>query len=130
MLKYNPNLKKYAQDNRKAGNLSEALLWLQLKGTKMKYNFHRQKPIGNYIVDFFCPKLNLVIEIDGVSHDDKRESDVVRETYLKSLGLNLIRFDDREIKLQMDSVLEFIRNTVYDIEHGKRVFNSIKHEKG
>ncbi len=66
---YNPKLKELACKLRKNMTLSEVLLWNQLKRKKMKgYDFHRQKLIDKYIVDFFCPKLKLIIEIDGESH--------------------------------------------------------------
>ena len=58
---------------RKNSTLSEVLLWNELKGKKlMGIDFHRQKPIGNYIVDFFSPELRLVIEIDGITHAYKQ----------------------------------------------------------
>lgn len=73
------------------------------------YDFHRQKPIGNYIVDFFCYKLRLVIEIDGESHKDKYEYDQKRQKYLENLGLSVLRFDDYEVKKDIDNVLRVIR---------------------
>ncbi len=73
---YNPKVKKLARELRNDSTLSEVLLWNQLKARKMRgYQFMRQKPIGEYIVDFFCSKLKLVIEIDGESHVDKYEQD-------------------------------------------------------
>jgi very-short-patch-repair endonuclease len=71
IIPYNPKLKEIAQKLRKQGILSEVLLWKELKGKKMMgYDFHRQKPLENYIVDFFCNELMLIIEIDGSSHND------------------------------------------------------------
>ena len=67
---YNPKLKQRARQLRNNSTLSEVLLWNELKNGKMKgKDFHRQKPIENFIVDFFCPELALAIEIDGTSHD-------------------------------------------------------------
>ncbi|MBI3991225.1 MAG: endonuclease domain-containing protein, partial [Candidatus Omnitrophica bacterium] len=87
-LPYNPALKERARKLRKTGNLSEALLWNKLKkGQLFGFDFTRQQIIGNYIVDFHCLQLNLVIEIDGESHDFKCEHDWQRDNYLKSLGL-------------------------------------------
>ena len=65
MHDYNKKLKNFARANRKAGNLSEALLWNELKQRKMGVQFKRQRPIGSYIADFYCREKNLVIEIDG-----------------------------------------------------------------
>jgi len=60
--------------------LSEILLWQQIKGKKvLGYDFHRQKPIDEYVVDFYCPELKLVIEIDGDSHDGKEKEDFIRQ---------------------------------------------------
>jgi very-short-patch-repair endonuclease len=73
---YNPRLKQVARILRKNMTLGEILLWKELKGKKLLgYDFHRQKPIGEYVVDFYCPALKLVIEIDGDSHDGKEEAD-------------------------------------------------------
>ena len=73
---YNPKLKNLARTLRNNSTLSEVLLWNHLKGKQMKgYDFHRQKPLDNYIVDFFCPKLRLIIEIDGESHLFKGKDD-------------------------------------------------------
>ena len=73
-IHYNPKLKPLARKLRKEGTFAEVLLWDQLKGRKMKgYTFTRQKPIENYIVDFFCNRLRLVIEIDGVTHENNHE---------------------------------------------------------
>ena len=69
------------------------------------YQFMRQKPIGEYIVDFFSSKLSLVIEIDGESHDGKFQYDVERQKFLESVGLTVIRFNDADVKRDMTNVL-------------------------
>jgi very-short-patch-repair endonuclease len=101
-LPYNPKLKDKAKELRQAGNLSEVILWNVIKNKQLLgLDFDRQKIIGNYIVDFYCPNLGLVIEIDGESHDFKGEYDVEREQFLKDLGLEIIHFED--ITLNKDS---------------------------
>jgi threonyl-tRNA synthetase len=106
-LPYNPKLKERAAELRKAGNLSEVLFWDQVKNSKLlDLDFERQKIVGNYIVDFYCPELGLVIEIDGESHDFKGKYDVEREKYLIDLGLKVVHFADIDIKKAMDQVLE------------------------
>ncbi len=106
-LPYNPKLKEKAKALRKAGNLSEALLWLPLKKKNLLgLDFHRQKIIGNYIVDFYCPELQLVVEIDGVSHDFKIEYDERREKYLESLDLTIIHYSDIDVKRNMSGVID------------------------
>ena len=97
-IRYNPKLKQRARDLRNKSTLSEVLLWNELKAKKMKgYQFMRQKPIGNYIVDFFCSKLKLVIEVDGESHNEKVEYDRMRQNHLEALGLSFLRFDYLEV---------------------------------
>ena len=68
-------------------------------------DFDRQKIIGNYIVDFYCKSLALVIEIDGSSHNDKEEYDQIRENYLRSLGVNIYRISDLRVKHDLNNVL-------------------------
>ncbi|MDO9577145.1 MAG: DUF559 domain-containing protein [Candidatus Cloacimonadales bacterium] len=115
-LPYNPKLKDRAKELRKAGNLSEALFWNQVKNKKfLSLDFHRQKIIGNYIVDFYCPILALVVEIDGSSHNDKVEYDKIRENYLISLGLYILHYDDMEIKKNLNSVVENLKEHCEDL---------------
>ena len=80
------------------------------------YQFMRQKPILNYIVDFYCSILKLIIEIDGDSHDCKYDEDSKRQNDLESLGLKLIRFTDNEVKNSMTDVLSTIENYIYEFE--------------
>ena len=86
MYKYNDKLMNLARVNRHTGNLSEVLLWNELKQSKLGVRFTKQKPIGNYIADFYCHEKKIVIEIDGWTHDDKYEYDTTRDEYMKSLG--------------------------------------------
>lgn len=73
------------------------------------HQFYRQKPIGNYIVDFFSYTLRLVIEVVGESHDESAyEYDKRRQSYFESIGLNVIRFDDLDVKNDMSNVLRVI----------------------
>ena len=84
-------------------------MWHQLKGGKrLGYDFHRQKPIDNYIVDFFSPDLMLAIEIDGVSHGYKNDQDDQRDKRLGILGVKVLRFDDGDVKNNLDGVLDEI----------------------
>lgn len=94
---------------RNASTLSEVLLWSHIKQKKLGYQFLRQRPIGNYIVDFYCPRLRLVIEIDGSSHQGREQYDEFRDEYLSSLGLRVIRFLDSDVKNNLDAILRNIR---------------------
>ena len=108
-LPYNPNLKERAKKLRQARNLSEVLFWNQVKNKKFKgFDFDRQKIVGNYIVDFYCSNCNVVVEIDGKSHDDKVEYDAKRDAYLKSLGLEVIHIPVVQIMKNMSGVLKML----------------------
>lgn len=83
IIPYKPYLKQLARNLRNNSTVSEIILWKYLQGKQMKgYDFHRQKPLGNYIVDFYCNELMLAIEIDGDSHDNDKafEDDIFRQT--------------------------------------------------
>jgi very-short-patch-repair endonuclease len=110
---YNPKLKAFSRKLRNNSTLAEVLLWNELKARKMLgYQFMRQKPIGEYIVDFYCSELKLVIEVDGESHRFKLEKDMKRHQWLEKLGLNILRFDDLEVKKDMKQVLRTIENWI------------------
>ncbi|MFH1825453.1 MAG: DUF559 domain-containing protein [Candidatus Firestonebacteria bacterium] len=110
---YNSKLKFCARELRQKGVLSEVLLWNQLKGKRMfEYQFMRQKPIGNYIVDFYCSKLKLVIEIDGESHDGRFQYDMERQRLLELMGLTVIRFNDVDVKRDIGNVLMAIEGWI------------------
>jgi len=117
ILHYNPNLKHLSRKLRNNSTLSEALLWQHIKNRQIEgYKFLRQKPIDDYIVDFFCRELMLAVEVDGVSHEYKMESDLDRQRRLESLGIKTIRFMDIDIKKNMDGVLKLLRQCIAEIE--------------
>ncbi|MCX8034959.1 MAG: endonuclease domain-containing protein [Candidatus Dojkabacteria bacterium] len=112
-LPFDLELKETAKELRKAGNLSEVLLWNQIKNKKfLGLDFDRQKIIGNYIVDFYCKDLGVVIEIDGASHDEKVEYDRKRDKYLESLGLKVIHILDTDVKNNLQGVIEFLKREI------------------
>ena len=101
---------------------SGVLLWNELKQKKMMgYDFDRQRPIDNYIVDFYCKDLMLAIEIDGESHQytDVAENDIIRQQRLESLGVTVIRLDDLDVKQDIDAVLHFIEERIYTLTKKK-----------
>lgn len=98
-LRYRKDLKPLARELRNKSTLAEVLLWKHLKGRqRCGFDFHRQRPIGDYIVDFFAPRLRLAIEIDGDTRRFKCEEDEVRQRALESLGIRFLRFGDAEVK--------------------------------
>ena len=110
-LPYNPRLKEKAKQLRKAGNLSEVLFWNAVKNKQLLgLDFERQKIIRNYIVDFYCPELGLVVEIDGKSHDFKGEYDQNREKFLVDLDLEVIHYSDPKIKKGLDIIMGNLYN--------------------
>lgn len=84
----------------------------------MGYKFNRQKPLLKYIVDFYCKPLNLVIEVDGVTHtyELSDKNDLKRQTELENIGLSFLRFDDSDVKNNMSSVLRTIEGYIEDFE--------------
>jgi very-short-patch-repair endonuclease len=118
---YNPSLKEKARMLRNNSTRSEIKLWNYIKQNKVNgYDFHRQKPIGNYIADFFCNKLMLVIELDGYSHSFEivRQRDQVKETYLNSIGIHVLRFSDKQVMSDIQNVLRAI--TIYIEEYEQK----------
>ena len=115
ILPYNKALKELARKLRKNMTASEKLLWNELKGKKISgFDFDRQRPIDNYIVDFYCKDLMLVIEIDGIVHDNEEaeEKDKARQEKLESLDVRFLRFKDEDVKTDLSEVVRAITNWV------------------
>jgi very-short-patch-repair endonuclease len=118
IIPYNPKLKELARELRKNSTLSEVLFWQKVKGKSFKYEFHRQVPLDNFIVDFYCHELMLAIEIDGSSHDEKQDYDQNRQFILENLGVKFLRFEDFNIKKKMSWVLEELQIWIDNYERG------------
>ncbi len=119
-INYNPKLKKFAGKLRNSSTRSEIRLWYYLKGKKMMgYDFHRQKPIRDYIVDFFCNKLKLAIELDGYTHtfEEVVEKDEIKQKRLEKLGITVLRFSDEDVMENMEGVLFVIRRFIEEKVH-------------
>jgi len=118
-LPYNKNLKELSRDLRSHSTLSEILLWQKLRASQFRgYAFNRQKLLGNYIVDFYCRKMNLVIEVDGNSHffEESVVEDLERQKVIESMGVHFLRFSDLEVKRSLPSVLVEIGYFIDDFE--------------
>lgn len=90
---------------------TEILLWSRIRKKQiLDFQFYRQKPIGNYIVDFYCPKAKLVLEVDGGQHyeEDNIQKDAKRDIYFKTLGIMVLRFTNIDIFQNMEGVLDEI----------------------
>ncbi len=112
-LRYWDSLTWAAKNNRKKETESEKILWNKLLRKKqLGYKFTRQKPIGRFIVDFYCSELSLVIEIDGGSHDQKKGRDVLRDRFLSCCGIKTLRFTDRQVMGDINRVEDKIKQFV------------------
>jgi very-short-patch-repair endonuclease len=115
MLRYNPRLKVRARSLRANLTDAEERLWARLRRKQiLGVQFYRQKPIGNYIADFYAPAARLVVEVDGSQHFEPRqaEHDRHRTADLTRLGLRVLRYTDRQVLLELDSVAEEIFRAV------------------
>jgi very-short-patch-repair endonuclease len=116
---YNKNLKTFSRKLRNHSTLGEILLWMQLRAGSVKgYTFNRQKPLGNYIVDFYCKPLNLVIEVDGGYHftPEQRVKDLHRQQILESMGMQFLRFHDNEVRQDIRTVIKAIEHFIETFE--------------
>ena len=116
---YNPKLTALARKLRNESTETEIYLWLKLKGKQMYgYDFHRQKPIDNYILDFFCYDLLLGIEVDGYSHEILKvyNKDRIKEKRMNELGITILRFSDFEVLKDMENVIRAIEFFILEFE--------------
>ncbi len=111
MLPYGRQLKQNARELRSHMTDAEQKLWYRLRRKQINgWQFYRQKPIGQYIVDFYSPEVGLVVELDGSQHfePEHQAADQKRDTYLAGLGLRVLRFDNRQVLLEIDGVMGVI----------------------
>ena len=115
---YNKNLKEFARNLRNNSTLPEVILWTKLLKRKQLrgYPFLRQRPVDNYIVDFFSKDLKLIIEVDGEIHKYQKRKDRQREEKLKKLGYAVIRFQNEEILHELFNVERVLHDFVDGFE--------------
>lgn len=118
IIPYDPRLKPLARRLRQQMTSSEVRLWQKIRRKQiLGYSFYRQRPIDRYIVDFYCPELQLAIEVDGSSHDETTfTKDRSRQQRLETLGVRVIRFNHREVLRDLDNVLQAIEAKVRFLE--------------
>ena len=119
IIPYNPKLKELAKQLRQNMIFSEVKLWNELKnGQLMGYDFDRQRPIGNYIVDFFCKDLQLALEVDGITHLDEKviEKDIIRQEDIESYGVSFLRFDALLVVNKVEAAVREIRDWIVAYE--------------
>jgi type I site-specific restriction-modification system R (restriction) subunit/very-short-patch-repair endonuclease len=119
IIPYNPKLTERAKELRQNMTLGEVALWNEIKQRKLGFDFDRQRPIDNFIVDFYCKDLMLAIEIDGDSHssDEAKRYDANRQDILESLGVRFMRFDDMLVRNQVEKVVAEIRQWIDEKKH-------------
>ncbi|MBF8151631.1 endonuclease domain-containing protein [Winogradskyella sp. F6397] len=115
IIPYNPDLKERARQLRKSSTLQEVLLWQHIKQRAYGVQFHRQVPMLNYIVDFYCHEIRLVIEIDGDSHEYNFQYDAKRQSELEAYDVTFLRFSNDDVKKNMFSVLLVIEEKVGEL---------------
>lgn len=115
MQPYNKNLKHNARQLRNNMTEAEQKLWLRLRQKQiLGLQFYRQKPILNFIVDFYCPAANLIIECDGSQHLNEKglKYDLLRDQVLAQLNLTILRFNNLQILHELDAVIQIIENVI------------------
>jgi very-short-patch-repair endonuclease len=115
---YNKNLKEFARELRmESVSKAEKYLWKALKQKQQGVGFKRQRPILNFIVDFFAQEIGLIIEIDGSSHFVKSEYDYYRQQKLINSGFQILRFSEGDVCQNIDEVLKQIQHTIYCLKN-------------
>ena len=118
---YNKSLQPFAKELRENMTKAEVCLWKYvLKAGKLKgYKFRRQRPILNFITDFMCTDIMLIVEVDGITHnyDDVVEKDIKRQKDLESAGFKVIRFNDEEILIDIENVERVLLGYIDEYEN-------------
>ena len=115
IIPYRSDLKLIARQLRKNSTLAEVLLWQNIKQRALGVQFHRQVPMLNYIVDFYCHEIGLAIEIDGNIHDHSFLEDAKRQGEIEAYGVTFIRFTNDEVKKELFSVLLALEQKVKEL---------------
>ena len=132
IIPYNEHLKPLAKKLREKMTFSEVKLWNELKNKKLLgYDFDRQRPVGNYIVDFFCKDLNLAIEVDGITHEESEvaKRDEVRQQELEALGISFLRFDALLVVNKVEAAVREMVNWIEDFEKAHGIPEAVKRQR-
>lgn len=115
---YNKDLREKARALRNNPTKAERRLWYEVLCRKqlLEYKFLRQRPVDYYIADFMCKELDLIIEVDGITHDydDVQEKDLQRQKKLEALGFTVLRFSDWEVMNDLHGVITILENWIKD----------------
>lgn len=132
IIPYTPQAKAFAQKLRQQMTYSEVKLWNELKnGLMMGYDFDRQRPMLNYIVDFYCKDLMLALEVDGKTHEDKDVllKDPIRQDEIEQYGISFLRFNALDVVRDMKNVLRTIENYIVSYEEQNDVPEFVKKKR-
>ncbi len=132
IIPYNPKLKELAKKLRKNMTFAEVKLWNELKnGQIMGYDFDRQRPIGNYIVDFYCKDMQLALEVDGITHEDEKAmlKDEIRQGELEMSGVSFLRFDALLIVNKVEGVVKEIERWIIEYEEINGVSEFVRRKR-
>jgi very-short-patch-repair endonuclease len=131
IVPYNHYLLKYAVENRKKLTYTERIMWNLLKGKQfMGYDFHRQKPVLTYIVDFFCYDLMLAIEVDGLSHTNDGKEAFDRQANIEALGISFLRFDGYDVLKSTENVIRVLESWILEFEEKNGIPEKVKVKRG
>lgn len=123
---------EYAKRLRQNMTYSEVKLWMEFRnGEMMVYDFDRQKPMLNYIVDFYCKDLMLAIEIDGITHEDEKVilKDPIRHDEIEMYGVSFLRFNALDVVHDMKNVIRTIENWIFEFEERNGVSEMVKRKR-
>jgi very-short-patch-repair endonuclease len=132
IIPYNRDLKKLARKLRRNMTFSEVKLWNEIKNGRMSgYDFDRQRPIGNYIVDFYCKDLQLALEVDGVTHEDENVvlKDKIRQEELEKMGVRFLRFNALLVINKIEAVTKEIDKWILAYEERNGVTEFVKRKR-
>ncbi|GAA0871508.1 hypothetical protein GCM10009117_06540 [Gangjinia marincola] len=116
IIPYKPSLREFARSLRQNCTLSEVLLWEKLKKKSLGVQFHRQVPMLDYVVDFYCHEIGLAIEVDGRIHEYKYFYDARRQGRLESEGVTFLRFSNDYVKYHLSTVINEIAEKVDELK--------------
>jgi very-short-patch-repair endonuclease len=121
IIPYRRDLKQKARLLRKDGTLGEVLFWGAVRKKQLGFEFHRQVPVGGFIVDFFCHEKMLAVEIDGSSHDDEEqmERDARRQRQSEQKGIHVFRFTEHDVRDNLDGVVSTLLDWINDTAEDK-----------
>lgn len=124
-LRYLEELRKLARKNRQVATRPEDLMWNEVRDRKVGYKFSRQKPIGKFIIDFYCSELLLAVELDGEYHNWRKSYDETRDKYLGWRRIVVIRYKNKEI---IDNLPKVIRDLTGKIKAREKEL--VKYKRG